>query len=297
MPRRWRSRSSGERGLGAGSLVMEVASNDGYLLQYFAAAGVPVLGIEPAVNVAAVARDTRSIPTLVEWFGRDLGRRLAAEGTQADVILGLNVMAHVPDFNGFLAGLAALLKPSGVAVIEVPYVRDMVEKTEFDTIYHEHLFYFSVSAVAAAAARHGLVVQRVDRMPVHGGSLRLFLGRGRRSWPDGRAAAAGGSGARPDDAGVLRRVPPRGRTSAGPTGRDGQSVCAAEGATIGGYGAAAKATILLNYCGLTAADVAFVADRSPHKQGRRMPGCGIRSSGRRRSPDGAPTTSCSSSGT
>ncbi len=263
-----------ERGLGAGSLVMEVASNDGYLLQYFAAAGVPVLGIEPAVNVAAVARDTRSIPTLVEWFGRDLGRRLAAEGTQADVILGLNVMAHVPDFNGFLAGLAALLKPSGVAVIEVPYVRDMVEKTEFDTIYHEHLFYFSVSAVAAAAARHGLVVQRVDRVPVHGGSLRLFLGRGAGHGPTAEAllreeAALGLT--TPAYYAGFRRAVEQIRTDLVETVRRLRR----EGATIGGYGAAAKATILLNYCGLTATDVAFVADRSPHKQGRRMPGCGI----------------------
>ena len=263
-----------ERGLGAGSLVMEVASNDGYLLQYFAAAGVPVLGIEPAANVAAVARDTRSIPTLVEWFGRDLGRRLAAEGTQADVILGLNVMAHVPDFNGFLAGLEALLKPSGVAVIEVPYVRDMVEKTEFDTIYHEHQFYFSVSAVAAAAARHGLVVQRVDRVPVHGGSLRLFLGRGAGHGPTAekllQEEAALGMTTPAYYAG-FRRAVEQIRTDLVETVR---RLCR-EGATIGGYGAAAKATIFLNYCGLTAADVAFVADRSPHKQGRRMPGCGI----------------------
>jgi SAM-dependent methyltransferase len=263
-----------ERGLGAGSLVMEVASNDGYLLQYFAAAGVPVLGIEPAANVAAVARDTRKIPTLVEWFGRDLGRRLAAEGTKADVILGLNVMAHVPDFNGFLAGLASLLKPEGVAVIEAPYVRDMVEKTEFDTIYHEHLFYFSVSAVAAAAARHGLVVQRVERVPVHGGSLRLFLGRGASHGPTAQRlleeeAALGLT--TPAYYAGFRRAVERIRT-------DLVALIARlrrEGASIAGYGAAAKATILLNYCGLSPRDIDFVADRSPHKQGRRMPGSGI----------------------
>jgi SAM-dependent methyltransferase len=263
-----------ERGLGAGSLVMEVASNDGYLLQYFAAAGVPVLGIEPAANVAAVARDTRNIPTLVEWFGRDLGRRLAAEGTQADVILGLNVMAHVPDFNGFLAGLASLLKPEGVAVIEAPYVRDMVEKTEFDTIYHEHLFYFSVSAVAAAAVRHGLVVQRVERVPVHGGSLRLFLGRGPAHGPTAQRllqeeAALGVT--TPAYYAGFRHAVEQIRTDLVRL----VSRLRAEGATIAGYGAAAKGTILLNYCGLTARDLAFVADRNPYKQGRCMPGCGI----------------------
>jgi len=253
---------------------MEVASNDGYLLQFFAAAGVPVLGIEPAANVAAVARDTRNVPTLVEWFGRDLGRRLASEGTRADVILGLNVMAHVPDFNGFLAGLASLLKPEGVAVIEAPYVRDMVEKNEFDTIYHEHLFYFSVSAVAAAAVRHGLVVQRVERVAVHGGSLRLFIGRGRTHGPTAerllQEEAALGITTPAYYAGFRRAVETIRTDLVALVTR-----LRREGASVGGYGAAAKATILLNYCGLTAHEIAFVADRSPHKQGRRMPGCGI----------------------
>ena len=123
-----------ERGLGPASLVVEVASNDGYLLQYFQRAGVPVLGIEPAANIAAVARDERHIPTISEFFGRDLAARLVAEGRRADVLLGLNVMAHVPDLNGVMSGIATMLAPGGVAVIEVPYVRDMVERTEFDTI-------------------------------------------------------------------------------------------------------------------------------------------------------------------
>jgi SAM-dependent methyltransferase len=263
-----------ERRLDSSSLVMEIASNDGYLLQYFGAAGVPVLGIEPAANVAAVARDIRGIPTLVDWWGRELGQRLAWEGRRADVVLGLNVMAHVPDFNGFLAGLAAALKPTGVALIEVPYVRDMVEKTEFDTIYHEHLFYFSVSAVVHAAQRHGLVVQRVDRVPVHGGSLRLFIGPGGESGPTTRRLleeeAALGVTTPAYYAGFRRAV----------EGIRGEFVelltrLRREGATIGGYGAAAKATVLLNYCGLTADAIGFVADKSPYKQGRRMPGCGI----------------------
>ncbi len=263
-----------ERRLGADSLVMEVASNDGYLLQYFTQAGVPVLGIEPAANVAAVATATRGIPTLVDWWGRELGARLAAEGRQADVILGLNVMAHVPDFNGFLAGLAAALKPTGVAVIEAPYVRDMVEKTEFDTIYHEHVFYFSASAVAAAARRHGLVLERVDRVPVHGGSLRLFLSKGTQHGPAAQALLREEA-----EAGITTPEYYAGFGRAVETIRtDLRALVArlrAEGRTMAGYGAAAKGTILLNYCGLTADDVAFVADRNPHKQNRRMPGCGI----------------------
>jgi len=253
---------------------MEVASNDGYLLQYFKQAGVPVLGIEPAANVAAVAEATKQIPTVVDWFGRALGQRLADEGRQADVILGLNVMAHVPDFNGFLAGLAAVLKPTGVAVIEAPYVRDMVEKTEFDTIYHEHIFYFSVSAVAAAARRHGLRVERVERVPIHGGSLRLFLSTGETHGPTAERLmaeeAAAGLTTHAYYAGFRRAVETIRTDLLAMVGR-----MRAEGRTIGGYGAAAKGTVLLNYCGLTPASVAFVADRNPYKQGRRMPGCGI----------------------
>jgi SAM-dependent methyltransferase len=263
-----------QRRLGEDSLVVEVASNDGYLLQYFKEASIDVLGIEPAANIAAVAREQRGIPTLVEFFGRDLAARLVAEGRQADVMLGLNVMAHVPDINGFLAGVATLLKPEGVAVIEAPYVRDMVEKTEFDTIYHEHIFYFSVTGVAAAVERHGLVLHDVQRVPIHGGSLRLFIGRGtehgpstRRLLDEERELGLTGEGyyatfrraverIREDLTGTLARL----RSS---------------GARVGGYGAAAKATILLNYCALTRDSIEFVADRNPHKQGRRMPGCGI----------------------
>lgn len=263
-----------ERGLGRDSLVVEVASNDGYLLQYFQAAGVPVLGIEPAANIARVAQEQRGIPTLVEYFGGDLAARLAAEGKRADVILALNVMAHVPDINGFLAGAATLLKPSGVMVIEVPYVRDMVEKTEFDTIYHEHLFYFSASAIAAAVERHGLVVHDVTRVPVHGGSMRLVVGRG---------AGHGAMFAK-----LMEEEAALGLTRPAYYRSFGQAVerirtdlrallarLRAEGATIGGYGAAAKATILLNYCGLSSETIEFVADLNPYKQGKRVPGCGI----------------------
>jgi SAM-dependent methyltransferase len=263
-----------ERGLGRDSLVVEVASNDGYLLQYFQRAGIPVLGIEPAANIAAVARDDRHIPTIVEFFGRDLAARLVAEGRRADVLLGLNVMAHVPDLNGFMGGIATLLAPGGVAVIEAPYVRDMVERTEFDTIYHEHLCYFSVHAVAALVRRHGLVLERVERVPIHGGSLRLFIGLGERHGETAEQllreeAALGLTG----EAyyGDFRKAVERVRDDLNATLNE----LRASGKTIGAYGAAAKGSILLNYCGITPETVSFVADRSPHKQGRRMPGCGI----------------------
>jgi SAM-dependent methyltransferase len=263
-----------ERRLGSRSLVMEVASNDGYLLQYFRRAGVPVLGIEPAANVAAVAREAHQIPTLVEYFGRETGRRLAEGGQRADVLLGLNVMAPVPDINSFLGGVAAVLAPGGVAVIEAPYVRDMVEKTEFDTIYHEHIFYFSVTAVARAVERHGLVLERVDRVPVHGGSLRLSIVRGATHGPSAQAlldeeARLGLD--RPEYYAGFRRAVEQIRADMIET----VERLRRGGASIGGYGAAAKATILLNYCGLSSPAIAFVADRSPHKQGRLMPGCGI----------------------
>ena len=263
-----------ERGLGPASLVVEVASNDGYLLQYFQRAGVPVLGIEPAANIAAVARDERHIPTISEFFGRDLAARLVAEGRRADVLLGLNVMAHVPDLNGFMSGIATMLAPSGVAVIEVPYVRDMVERTEFDTIYHEHLCYFSVHAVASLVRRHGLALERVERVPIHGGSLRVFISTGKRHGDTTeqllREEAA---------LGLTREGYYRDFRTAVERVRDDLNTTLdrlrASGATIGAYGAAAKGSILLNYCGITANTVSFVADRSPHKQGRRMPGCGI----------------------
>lgn len=263
-----------ERGLGPDSLVIEIASNDGYLLQYFKQAGVPVLGIEPAANIAAVAEAERGIPTISEYFGREIATSLAGQGRRADVILGLNVMAHVPDLNGFMAGLATLLKDDGVAVIEAPYVRDMVEHVEFDTIYHEHLCYFSAHAVAALVERHGLVLQDVRRVPIHGGSLRFFIGRG----------GAHGAGTRRilDEERALGLHEQRYYRAFGAAvetvRRDLRARIAelkARGARIAAYGAAAKGTILLNYCGLGPDDIAWVADRNPHKQGRRMPGCGI----------------------
>ena len=162
------------RQLGPNSLVIEAASNDGYLLKNYRSVGIPVLGIEPARNVARHAREAHGIPTREDFFTADLARRLAAEGLHADVFHAHNVLAHVPDLNGFVSGIHEILKPAGIAVIEVPYVRDMVDGCEFDTIYHEHLFYFSMSALELCLRRNGLMAIDVERIPLHGGSLRVF---------------------------------------------------------------------------------------------------------------------------
>src|SRR5262245_1374723 len=163
-----------ERRLGPHSLAVEAASNDGYLLKTYRAAGVPVLGIEPARNVARVAREVNGVPTREEFFTADLARRLAAEGLRADVFHVHNVLAHVPDLNGFVEGVRTVLKPDGLAVVEAPYVKDMLDNCEFDTIYHEHLCYFSLTALSHCFSRHGLTVVDVERVAIHGGTLRLF---------------------------------------------------------------------------------------------------------------------------
>ena len=166
-------------GLGADSLVVELASNDGYLLQHFVARGMPSLGIEPARNVAAVA-EARGVPTLTEFFGRDLAERLRRERGPADLVVGNNVLAQVPDLNDFVAGIAILLEPRGVATLEFPHVVRLVEGNQFDTIYHEHFSYFSLTTVRRIAAAHGLDVVDVEELPTHGGSLRVYFSRSRR---------------------------------------------------------------------------------------------------------------------
>ncbi|MBI3058115.1 MAG: methyltransferase domain-containing protein, partial [Deltaproteobacteria bacterium] len=162
------------RGLDADSLVVEVASNDGYLLQYFVHAGIPVLGIEPAQNVAQVAQQ-RGVSTITEFFSLDLARKLRAQGKEADVVIGNNVLAHVADLNGFVRGVKLLLKKDGVAIFEVPYVKDLVDRCEFDTIYHEHLCYFSLTALDTLFRAHDLLIVNVERLDIHGGSLRVFV--------------------------------------------------------------------------------------------------------------------------
>jgi SAM-dependent methyltransferase len=262
-----------ERQLGPGSLVVELASNDGYLLQHYRDAGVPVLGIDPAAGVVEAAR-TRGIDTLHAFFGRDLGRRLAGEGRRADVVHANNVLAHVADTNGFVAGIAALLTPEGVAVIEVPYVRNLIAEGQFDTIYHEHLCYFSATALVPLFRRHGLDLARVEQIPIHGGSLRLFVSA------DG-----------PRDGSVERLLAEEraiGMDRFDHYARFGDRVARirgqlavmlralkAGGARLAGYGAAAKGTIMLNCAGIGADLLDYVVDRNTHKQGRWIPGVRI----------------------
>jgi SAM-dependent methyltransferase len=260
------------RRLGPESLVVEIASNDGYLLQYYQRAGVPVLGIEPARNVAKVAIDERGVPTLVEFFGRELAERLRAEGRSADVIHAHNVMAHVADLNGLVAGIGLLLEPDGVAVIEVPYVKELLDRCEFDTIYHEHLCYFSLTAADRLFRRHGLRVQDVHRVPIHGGSLQLWVTRAAvkpTSRVDALLAEEAGWGV--DDfatySGFAQRVERLKDELRGLLGGLKQ-----QGKRLAAYGAAAKGSTLLNYMQIGRETLDFVVDRSPYKQGRFMPG-------------------------
>ncbi len=262
-----------ERLLGDESLVIELASNDGYLLQFYKAGGIPVLGVEPAQNVAEIARRERGIPTLNAFFDLPLAERLVAEGRRADVIHAHNVLAHVADLGGFVDGLRTLLTPGGIAVIEVPYVKDMIDRCEFDTIYHEHLCYFSLTSVVRLLSRHGLEVKRVERVPIHGGSLRFFVGRTGESTTDRTVSslleeeAAWGA----DRVGSFRDFARRAKDLEQELRRL-LSNLKSQGKRIAAYGAAAKGATLLNAAGIGAETLDFVADRNPHKQGRFLPG-------------------------
>ena len=261
--------------LNSGSFVVEIASNDGYLLRNFVAASIPCLGIEPAANIARVAVE-KGVPTLTRFFGLDLARELAATGRQADLILGNNVFAHVPDTNDFVAGLTALVKPGGRIVLEFPYGCDLVEHLEFDTIYHEHVFYFTLTALIPLFARHGLDVFEVERIPIHGGSLRF---------------SAAPAGSRPIGNSVrdlLAEESAKGVASHAYYDAFAGKVHAlrtqllellqnlrASGNRIAAYGASAKGSTLLNFYGIGRDGIdclEFVADRSTAKQGRLTPG-------------------------
>lgn len=259
--------------LGPGSLVVEVASNDGYLLQFFCDAGIPVLGIEPASNIARVAND-RGIPTRNDFFGEALGRRLAAEGIRADVLIGNNVLAHVADLSGFVAGVRALLADEGIAQFEFPYVKDFLDNTEFDTVYHEHLCYFSFTALERLFREHGLRPVAVERFPIHGGSLRTRWTRDSAHVLTDSSVAA--TLAEEKAWGVIDPLAYAGFAArVAKIGDDLRGLLAelkAAGKRIAAYGAAAKGSTLLNYFGVGRECLDFVADRSPHKQGRLMPG-------------------------
>ena len=264
-------------GVGTDSLVVELASNDGYLLQYFVEKQVPVVGIEPARNVAQVAID-KGIPTLIEFFGEDMAKRLASEGKQADLVLGNNVLAQVPDVNDFVQGMKVLLKPHGVITIEFPYLVRLMEENQFDTIYHEHFSYFSLISAEKVFSAHGLTLFDVEELPTHGGSLRIY------------ARHTG------DEAYVvterLERL--RGKEeAAGLTKMETYSAFSeqvketkrellaflikakGEGKSIAGYGAPGKGNTMLNYCGIRTDFLDYTVDRNPYKHGRFTPGTHI----------------------
>jgi SAM-dependent methyltransferase len=258
------------RGLGAESLVVEAACNDGYMLTTFLDHGIPTLGIDPANGPAEVAR-SRGIPTLGTFFTKDLASRLAAEGRKADLFLANNVLAHVPDLNGFVEGIRIMLKETGVAVIEVPYLADLIDQCEFDTIYHQHLCYFSVTALDALFRRHALYINRVERTPIHGGSLRVFVEL-KPEADETVAAILGNEKARGLDQVEYYRA----------FGNRVQNLrdelvrlltrLKKSGKRIAGYGAAAKATTLLSFCGIDRDLIDYVVDLNQFKHGRFMGG-------------------------
>jgi len=266
--------ASARFGLGDHSQIVEIASNDGYLLQYFVARGTPVLGIEPAANVAETAV-AKGIPTRVEFFGEDTARRLVSEGIQADLIVGNNVLAHVPELNDFVRGLKILLKPHGAVNLEFPHLLRLMLENQFDTIYHEHFCYFSFITVERLFAAHGLTLFDVEELPTHGGSLRIYAGHAEATSETVRPRVVE-LRAREEAAGLTRLQT---YCSYAERVKDTKRKLLSflieakrNGKCIVGYGAAAKATTLLNYCGIRSDFIDYTVDRSPHKQGRFLPG-------------------------
>ena len=262
-------------GLGPDSRVVEVASNDGYLLQHFVAAGIPVLGVEPAGHAAELA-EARGVPTRVAFFGADTARALTAEGHGADLMAANNVLAHVPDIRDFAAGFGVLLKPRGVATFEFPHLARLIDQAQFDTIYHEHYSYLSLLFVDRLLRDAGLVVFDVEALPTHGGSLRVFAARpGAHAETPAVAALRAAESAmgldRPEGyAGLAPRV-----ARILEAFRGYLTAARAAGRRVAGYGAAAKGNTFLNVAGLGPQDIAFVVDRNPEKQNRLLPGSHI----------------------
>lgn len=263
--------------LNPSSQVVEIASNDGYLLQYFVAQGIPVLGIEPAENVAAVAQQ-RGISTLVRFFGEGFAKQLAAHGTQADLVVGNNVLAHVPELNDFVSGLKLLLKPQGVITLEFPHLLQLMTEKQFDTIYHEHFSYFSLHTVCTVFAAHGLTLFDVEELPTHGGSLRIYV---RHSEDTVQPVA-------PQVTALLRREEAAGLRCVETYVAFAEEVKATKRRclefflqakqhhkNLAGYGAPAKGNTLLNYLGVRTDFLDYTVDRSPHKQGHFLPGTHI----------------------
>jgi SAM-dependent methyltransferase len=263
-------------GLSEASQVVEVASNDGYLLRHFAQAGIPVLGIEPAANVAEVA-NAAGVPTEVRFFGTDAAQDLRDRGLLADLLVANNVLAHVPDLNDFVAGLALAISPQGVISIEFPHLLQLIAQVQFDTIYHEHFSYFSLLSLEHVLARHDLRVFDVEELPTHGGSLRVSACHVDAGHEESDSVAR--LRAKEADFGLGRlqtyrdfneRVLETRRSF-----RRFLDDAKAAGETVVGYAAAAKGNTLLNSTGTTSDDIAYVVDRSPHKQGRYLPGSRI----------------------
>jgi SAM-dependent methyltransferase len=263
--------------LSADSLVVELASNDGYLLQWFVEKGIPVLGIEPALNVAKVAEE-KGVPTLTEFFGAELASQLVGEGTMADLIIGNNVLAQVPDLNSFVAGIATLLRPEGVVTIEFPHLQQLVEQNQFDTIYHEHFSYFSLVAAERIFAAHGLRIFDVDELWTHGGSLRIYACHAANERLGDSAALAAlrerELGAGYADIETYAVFEERARET---KRKLLEYLIEAKrvGKTVVGYGAPGKGNTLLNYCGIRTDFIDFTVDRNPYKQGRYLPGTHI----------------------
>ena len=263
--------------LGPQSLVLELASNDGYLLQYFVKRGIPVLGVEPAANVAKVA-EQKGVPSLIRFFGYQTARQMATQGQVADLVIGNNVLAQVPDLNDFVAGIPIVLKPGGVATLEFPHLQRLIEENQYDTIYHEHFSYFSLITVEKIFAAHRLTLFDVDEVPTHGGSLRIYL----------RHAA--------DNTKRVTSAVTRLRNRELAAGLHGMSRYVAfseqvreskrallellirlrrDGKCVAGYGAPGKGNTLLNYCGIRTDFIEFTVDRNPYKHGRFLPGTHI----------------------
>jgi SAM-dependent methyltransferase len=263
--------------LDSSSLVVELASNDGYLLKNFLTMGIPVLGIDPSDTVAAAAAKI-GVPTRVEFFGAALARELVRQGHQADLIIGNNVLAHVPQLNDFIAGIALLLRPDGNVTIEFPHLLELIKHVEFDTIYHEHFSYFSVHAIEQVFARHGLRFYDLERLPTHGGSLRIFAAHAARADLEDSAALREVR-AQENAAGLLDLATYLKFSQRVEECRDSVVAFLAaakrEGKQVAAYGAAAKGNTLLNFCSVTPQDIAFVADRNPHKQNKFLPGTHI----------------------
>jgi len=263
-------------GLGSKSQVFEIASNDGYLLQHFLPLSIPVIGIEPAANVADVARQ-KNIPTLVEFFGLKLAQRLISDVRRADLIIGNNVLAQVPDLNDFTAGMAHLLAAEGAITLEFPHLEQLIKENQFDTIYHEHFSYFSLVTIDRLARKHGLKVFDVEHLPTHGGSLRVYLCRasaGHLISPSVNALLAHEREIGFEDIGSYTRFAARVHH----TKRQLLSFlieCKEKGAKLCGYGAPGKGNTLLNYCGIGTDFLDFTVDRNPYKHGRFTPGMHI----------------------